>query len=174
MLGLRRPHSREQRVSDRDVAISVFKAVDRLAMSREGGVAAPPQGFISRLDHLVMTVRSIEATTAFYSRVLGMEVVTFQGNRKALRFGVQKFNLHEVGKELEPRAHKPLPGSLDVCLVTEMPLQQLVEHLKACGVRIEEGPVPRTGAVGPVTSVYFRDPDQNLVEVCNYSRHSQQ
>ncbi|XP_066496143.1 glyoxalase domain-containing protein 5 [Tiliqua scincoides] len=150
------------------------QVADSLAMSREGGVKAPPQGFISRLDHLVMIVRSIEDTAAFYSRVLGMELVTFKGDRKALHFGVQKFNLHEVGKELEPKAHWPVPGSLDICLVTEMPLEQLVEHLKTCGVRIEEGPVPRTGAVGPITSVYFRDPDQNLIEVCNYSCHPQQ
>ncbi|KAJ6653548.1 hypothetical protein lerEdw1_009128 [Lerista edwardsae] len=151
------------------------QAAGSQAMSREGGgPAAPPRGLVSRLDHLVMTVRSAEDTAAFYSRVLGMEVVTWQGGRKSLRFGVQKFNLHEVGKEFEPKAHCPAPGSLDFCLVTEAPLEQLVEHLKACGVRIEEGPVPRTGAVGPITSVYFRDPDQNLVEVCSYSRGPQQ
>ncbi|XP_062997943.1 glyoxalase domain-containing protein 5 [Elgaria multicarinata webbii] len=141
------------------------------AMSWEegSGEAAPRQGFICRLDHLVMTVRSIAESSAFYSRVLGMEVISFKGNRTALHFGNQKFNLHEVGKEFEPKAHRPVPGSLDLCLVTEMPLGQLVEHLKACGVRIEEGPVSRTGAVGTITSIYFRDPDRNLLEICNYS-----
>nr|XP_034963003.1 glyoxalase domain-containing protein 5 isoform X2 [Zootoca vivipara] len=132
-------------------------------MSQERSGKAAPPGLIHRLDHLVMTVRSIEDTAAFYSRVLGMEVVSFKGNRQALHFGQQKFNLHEVGKEFEPKAHRPTPGSLDLCLVTEMPLEQLV-----CGVSIEEGPVARTGALGPIKSIYFRDPDHNLLEVCNY------
>ncbi|CAI5768066.1 VOC domain-containing protein [Podarcis lilfordi] len=137
-------------------------------MSWEQSSKAAPLGLIHRLDHLVMTVRSIEDTAAFYSRVLGMEVVSFKGNRQALHFGQQKFNLHEVGKEFEPKAHRSTPGSLDLCLVTEMPLEQLVEHLKVCGVSIEEGPVARTGALGPIKSIYFRDPDHNLLEVCNY------
>ncbi|XP_015264492.1 PREDICTED: glyoxalase domain-containing protein 5 [Gekko japonicus] len=138
-------------------------------MSWKENDVAPPWGCIQGLDHLVMTVKSTEDTAAFYSRVLGMEVVTFKGNRKALHFGNQKFNLHEAGKEFEPKAHQPVPGSLDICLITEMPLEQLMGHLKACGVKIEEGPVLRTGAVGPITSVYFRDPDCNLIEVSNYS-----
>ncbi|OXB58681.1 hypothetical protein ASZ78_016853 [Callipepla squamata] len=129
---------------------------------------SPPPCFIQRLDHLVLTVKSIEDTAAFYSKVLGMEVVTFKGNRKALRFGNQKFNLHEVGKEFEPKARSPVPGSADICLITEAPLDQLLGHLKACGVIIEEGPVSRTGAMGPITSVYFRDPDENLIEVSRY------
>ncbi|XP_042732623.1 glyoxalase domain-containing protein 5 [Lagopus leucura] len=128
----------------------------------------PPPCFIQRLDHLVLTVKSIEDTVAFYSKVLGMEVVTFKGNRKALRFGNQKFNLHEVGKEFEPKARCPVPGSADICLITEASLDNLLGHLKACGVIIEEGPVARTGAVGPITSVYFRDPDENLIEVSRY------
>uniref|UniRef100_A0A674ISX1 Glyoxalase domain-containing protein 5 n=2 Tax=Emydidae TaxID=8476 RepID=A0A674ISX1_9SAUR len=132
---------------------------------REG----PQPCLIHRLDHLVLTVKSIEDTVGFYSKVLGMEVVTFKGNRKALRFGNQKFNLHEAGKELEPKARRPVPGSIDVCLITDTSLDQLVGHLKACGVTIEEGPVPRTGAIGPITSIYFRDPDENLIEVSNYS-----
>ncbi|NXU90280.1 GLOD5 protein, partial [Xiphorhynchus elegans] len=129
---------------------------------------SPPSCFIQRLDHLVLTVKSIEDTVAFYSKVLGMEVVTFKGNRKALRFGNQKLNLHEVGKEFEPKARHPVPGSADLCLITQEPLEKLQDHLKACGVVIEEGPVARTGAVGPITSIYFRDPDENLVEVSRY------
>ncbi|NXL66643.1 GLOD5 protein, partial [Chordeiles acutipennis] len=129
----------------------------------------PPPCFIQHLDHLVLTVKSIEDTVAFYSKVLGMEVVTFKGNRKALRFGNQKLNLHEAGKEFEPKARCPVPGSADICLITQVPLDQLLDHLKACGVIIEEGPTPRTGAVGPITSFYFRDPDENLIEVSRYS-----
>nr|P0C5H0.1 RecName: Full=Glyoxalase domain-containing protein 5 [Canis lupus familiaris] len=123
---------------------------------------------ISRLDHIVMTVKSIKDTTMFYSKILGMEVTTFKGNRKALCFGDQKLNLHEVGKEFEPKAAHPVPGSLDICLITEVPLEEMVQHLKACEVPIEEGPVPRTGAKGPIMSIYFRDPDRNLIEVSNY------
>ncbi|KFP27519.1 Glyoxalase domain-containing protein 5, partial [Colius striatus] len=129
---------------------------------------SPPSCFIQHLDHLVLTVKSIEDTVAFYSKVLGMEVVTFKGNRKALRFGNQKFNLHEAGKEFEPKARCPVPGSADICLITHVTLDQLMDHLKACGVIIEEGPVARTGAMGPITSVYFRDPDENLIEVSRY------
>ncbi|KAF1418920.1 Glyoxalase domain-containing protein 5, partial [Spheniscus magellanicus] len=129
----------------------------------------PPPCFIQWLDHLVLTVKSIEDTVAFYSKVLGMEVVTFKGNRKALRFGNQKFNLYEAGKEFELKARCPVPGSADICLITQVPLDQLLDHLKACGVIIEEGPVARTGAVGPITSIYFRDPDENLIEVSRYS-----
>ncbi|XP_030354189.1 glyoxalase domain-containing protein 5 [Strigops habroptila] len=127
-----------------------------------------PSCFIQRLDHLVLTVKSIEDTVAFYSKVLGMQVVTFKGTRKALHFGNQKFNLHEAGKEFEPKARCPVPGSADLCLITEVPLDQLQDHLKACGVLIEEGPVARTGAMGPITSIYFRDPDENLIEVSRY------
>ncbi|XP_029786754.1 glyoxalase domain-containing protein 5 isoform X2 [Suricata suricatta] len=123
---------------------------------------------IHRLDHIVMTVKSIEDTTVFYSKILGMEVTTFKGNRKALCFGDQKFNLHEVGKEFEPKAAHPVPGSLDICLITDVPLEQMVQHLTACDVPIEEGPVPRTGAKGSIMSIYFRDPDRNLIEVSNY------
>ncbi|KAM8800065.1 glyoxalase domain-containing protein 5 [Eudromia elegans] len=130
---------------------------------------SPPPCFIQQLDHLVLTVKSIEDTVDFYSKVLGMEVVTFKGNRKALHFGCQKFNLHEAGKEFEPKARYPVPGSIDVCLITQTPLEQLLEHLEACGVKVEEGPVARTGAMGPITSIYFRDPDENLIEVSRYS-----
>ena len=123
---------------------------------------------IVRIDHLVLTVRDIAATCGFYSRVLGMQVVTFGGNRKALRFGRQKINLHERGKEFEPKALRPTPGSGDLCFITEVPLPQVVDHIRSCGIQIIEGPVRRTGAVGPMESIYIRDPDGNLIEVSNY------
>jgi catechol 2,3-dioxygenase-like lactoylglutathione lyase family enzyme len=120
------------------------------------------------LNHLVLTVRSIEATSAFYSSVLGMEVVTFGEGRKALTFGSQKINLHEQGKEFEPKAAQPTPGSADVCFITNATLSDVIEHLNSLGVPILEGPVARTGALGPIRSVYFRDPDANLIEVSVY------
>jgi catechol 2,3-dioxygenase-like lactoylglutathione lyase family enzyme len=123
---------------------------------------------IDRLDHLVLTVRDVEATCAFYADVLGMSAVTFAGGRKALSFGHQKFNLHQHGREFEPKAERPTPGSADLCLIAETPLAEVIEHLKARGVPILEGPVSRTGATGPILSVYFRDPDMNLIEVSNY------
>jgi catechol 2,3-dioxygenase-like lactoylglutathione lyase family enzyme len=123
---------------------------------------------IERLDHLVLTVRDIAATCDFYSTVLGMQVVTFGEGRKALAFGQQKFNLHEAGREFEPKADRPTPGSADLCLIAEGPLSDVIDHLSARGVPILEGPVKRTGALGPITSVYFRDPDQNLIEVSTY------
>jgi catechol 2,3-dioxygenase-like lactoylglutathione lyase family enzyme len=123
---------------------------------------------IDRIDHVVLTVRSIDATCAFYSRVLGMEAVTFGEGRKALAFGSQKINLHEAGREFEPKAARPTPGSADVCLIAAVPLSRVVDHLRACGVAIVEGPVARTGARGPIRSVYLRDPDDNLIEVSTY------
>ncbi len=123
---------------------------------------------IDHLDHLVLTVKSIPATCEFYARVLGMEIVTFGGNRRALAFGAQKINLHEAGKEWEPKAHRPTPGSADLCFITRTPLADVVEHLRQVGVEIVEGPVQRTGATGSIMSVYFRDPDLNLIEVSNY------
>ncbi|XP_030595819.1 glyoxalase domain-containing protein 5 [Archocentrus centrarchus] len=123
---------------------------------------------VSHLDHLVLTVKSVPDTINFYSSVLGMEVVTFKGNRKALSFGQQKFNLHQLGQEFEPKAKRPTSGSADLCLITKTPLAAVSAHLKVCGVVIEEGPVERTGAMGTITSLYFRDPDHNLIEVSNY------
>jgi catechol 2,3-dioxygenase-like lactoylglutathione lyase family enzyme len=123
---------------------------------------------IERLDHLVLTVRDIAATCAFYEKVLGMEVVTFGAGRKALAFGQQKFNLHEAGREFEPKADRPTPGSADLCLIAQGDLDTVIAHLKACAVPILEGPVQRTGALGPIRSVYFRDPDLNLIEVSTY------
>ena len=123
---------------------------------------------IDRLDHMVLAVADIDGTCAFYGRVLGMEKVVFAGARTALAFGRQKINLHPAGNEYSPHAVHPVPGSGDLCLITETPLAQVIAHLEACGVAVEEGPVAKTGATGPITSVYFRDPDGNLIEVANY------
>lgn len=123
---------------------------------------------IERIDHFVLTVGSIETTCAFYEKTLGMEVETFAEGRKALKFGAQKINLHEVGKEFEPKAKSPTAGSGDFCLITKMPIEELVTHLAQCDVKLEDGPLARTGASGSITSVYFRDPDQNLIEVSIY------
>ena len=122
---------------------------------------------IDSLDHLVLTVADIEASVAFYTRVLGMEVVSFAGGRKALSFGTQKINLHQHGKEFEPKACAPTPGSADLCFITSVPLAEVVSHLAACAVPVVEGPVQRTGAMGAILSVYVRDPDRNLIEVSN-------
>ncbi len=123
---------------------------------------------IDRIDHLVLTVRDVEATCDFYAQVLGMRVVTFDDGRKALQFGQQKINLHEVGKEFEPKAMRPTSGSGDICFITQLPLKEVIEHMRSQGVEIVEGPVKRTGAIGPIESVYMRDPDGNLVEVGRY------
>jgi catechol 2,3-dioxygenase-like lactoylglutathione lyase family enzyme len=123
---------------------------------------------IDRIDHVVMTVRDVDATCAFYARVLAMRVVTFAGGRKALAFGRQKINLHLAGREFEPKAAHPTPGSVDLCLIADGTLDDVVAHLRACDVAIVEGPVAKTGAVGPIRSVYFRDPDANLIEVSTY------
>ncbi len=124
---------------------------------------------VDRIDHFVLTVRSVETTCDFYSRVLGMEVEEFEGGRRALEFGRQKINLHQAGKEFEPKAEQPTPGSGDFCLITDVPLERVVEHIRSCGVEIIEGPVSRTGATGGISSIYLRDPDGNLVEVSNYA-----
>lgn len=123
---------------------------------------------IDRLDHLVLTVQSIEDTCKFYTEVLGMEVVMFASGRKALQFGQQKINLHEAGREFEPKALRPTPGSADLCFITETPISEVIRHLADIGQPIVEGPVMRTGATGSIQSVYLRDPDQNLIEVSNY------
>ena len=125
---------------------------------------------IDRIDHIVITAFDVERTLDFYSRVLGMEPITFAGGRRGLAFGRQKINLHQAGREYEPKALKPNPGSMDLCFITETPLDEVIAQLKAQGVAIAEGPVPKTGALGPMTSVYFRDPDGNLIEVSNYPR----
>ena len=122
---------------------------------------------IDRIDHLVLTVSDIEATCAWYARVLGMEVRPF-GARKALHFGQHKINLHEVGRELEPKGLNVGPGSGDFCLITSAPIASVIAHLHACGVPIVQGPVLRTGALGPIESVYLRDLDGNLIEIGAY------
>ncbi|HEX8234756.1 MAG TPA: VOC family protein [Abditibacteriaceae bacterium] len=125
---------------------------------------------VQRLDHLVLTVRSIEATCDFYTQVLGMEVVTFAGGRTALHCGEQKINLHAAGHELEPGAQHPVPGSADLCFVTEWRPIEIARHLQESGAEVEQGPVPRCGACGPMTSFYMRDPDANLVEAATYRK----
>jgi catechol 2,3-dioxygenase-like lactoylglutathione lyase family enzyme len=124
---------------------------------------------IERIDHLVLTVRDVAITCEFYAKVLGMQVISFGDNRKALQFGQQKLNLHQAGQEFEPKAACPTPGAVDLCLITQMPLSQVVEHLQACGVILEAGIVSRTGALGKIDSIYFRDPDGNLLEISTYS-----
>jgi catechol 2,3-dioxygenase-like lactoylglutathione lyase family enzyme len=123
---------------------------------------------IDRLDHLVLTVADINATVEFYTSVLGMQPVTFGAGRNALAFGHSKINLHRAGHEFEPKALRPTPGSADLCLIAADPLERVIEELAAHQVPIEEGPVERAGATGVMLSVYFRDPDQNLIEVSNY------
>lgn len=123
---------------------------------------------IDRLDHLVLTVADIGVTVDFYTRLLGMEVVTFGIGRTALAFGRSKINLHQAGHEFEPKAFRPTPGSADLCLITTDSLDRVIEELVQHDVPIEEGPVDRTGATGSIRSVYFRDPDRNLIEVSTY------
>ena len=125
---------------------------------------------ISSIDHFVLTVRSIPDTCAFYERVLGMKAVEFGGGRWALAFGRQKINLHQAGREFEPRAKIPTPGGGDFCLIADEPMEDVMRALEEAGVPIEVGPVPKSGAVGPLTSVYIRDPDGNLVEIAEYKK----
>ncbi|WP_347016642.1 VOC family protein [Acinetobacter seifertii] len=122
---------------------------------------------ISHLDHLVLTVASIENTCNFYQTVLGFEVITFKGDRKALKFGNQKINLHQQGNEFEPKALQPTPGSADLCFISDTSISEVVAHLNQLNIQIEEGPVERTGAMHSILSVYIRDPDQNLIEISN-------
>ena len=122
---------------------------------------------ISHLDHLVLTVADIEKTVGFYTRVLGMQMVTFGEGRKALAFGHQKINLHQAGREFEPKAERPTPGSADLCFIVATPLDRVIAHLEMQGASITDGLVQRTGASGPICSVYVRDPDLNLIELSN-------
>lgn len=120
---------------------------------------------IDHLDHLVLTTTDRAACIDFYTRVLGMQLETFGAGRTAFRFGQQKINLHERGREFEPKAHLPVPGALDLCFIASRPLDEVVAHLAACAWPIIEGPVERTGARRKIRSVYVRDPDLNLIEI---------
>jgi catechol 2,3-dioxygenase-like lactoylglutathione lyase family enzyme len=130
-------------------------------------VSTPPVS-ISGLDHLVLTVTDMSQSIGFYQRVLGMRPVTFGVGRRALEFGTSKINLHLAGREIPPHAARPMPGSVDLCLVTSTSPERVLAHLDAEHVPVELGPVPRTGARGPITSIYVRDPDDNLIEVASY------
>jgi catechol 2,3-dioxygenase-like lactoylglutathione lyase family enzyme len=123
---------------------------------------------IARIDHFVLTVRDLGATTAFYERVLGMRAFTFAGGaRTALSFGEHKINLHEAGREHLPNAREARPGSADVCFLTDTPMEQVLAHLAEQGVEVEHGPDAADGARFRLRSVWFRDPDGNLIEVAN-------
>ncbi len=144
------------------------------AAIRAGGWYATGPGVakgmaLERIDHLVLTVSDIPATVAFYRDLLGMEAVTFGGGRTALHFGPHKINLHRVGDEFAPHARRPQPGAADLCLVTALEPMETVRRLRRAGVAVELGPVSRSGALGPVQSVYFRDPDGNLIELASYA-----
>ena len=124
---------------------------------------------IDSIDHVVLTVKDIEKTCEFYSKVMGMEIVAFGEGRKALTFGTQKINLQKLGRESTLIADKPTSGSADICFVSSLPLTDVVAHLNSCGVKLIGGPVERSGARGLMMSVYFRDPDMNLIEVSHYA-----
>lgn len=128
---------------------------------------------IDRVDHLVLTVADVDRAAEFYERILGMRTVTFPGDRRAVSFGSQTIKLHAASELVEPTATHPVPGSANLCLVTEQPISEVQEHLRANDVRIEEGPVGRTGAAGPITSLYLRDPDGNLLEVARYDEEAE-
>ena len=141
-----------------------------MAGSAPDDAPAPDSGAVEvvSLDHLVLTVADVERTIEFYRTVVGMTPFTFGGGRRALRFGTSKINLHQLGAEIAPHAAAPTPGSADLCFVTTTPPAKTLDLLAACAVPVEQGPVPRTGALGPIVSVYFRDPDGNLIELGYY------
>jgi catechol 2,3-dioxygenase-like lactoylglutathione lyase family enzyme len=122
---------------------------------------------VRAIDHVVLTVRDVERTLSFYERALGMTPVSFGEGRRALAFGDQKLNLHQAGREFEPKAAAPTPGAIDLCFLTDEPLEHVIAHLRDAGVAIELGPVAKTGARSALRSIYFRDPDGNLIEVAN-------
>ncbi|RFS20721.1 VOC family protein [Chitinophaga silvatica] len=123
---------------------------------------------ITHLDHLVLTVHDVDQTCEFYSNILGFAVITFGDNRKALQFGNQKINLHQYRHEIDPKAAYPTPGSADLCFIAATPVEEVLKELMLHNVEMLSGIVERTGAVGKIRSVYFRDPDGNLLEVSNY------
>ncbi|MEM9576396.1 MAG: VOC family protein [Pseudomonadota bacterium] len=128
-----------------------------------------PRCTVDAMDHLVLTVADIARTVRFYTDGLGMRGERFEvadGTRRwALFFGNQKINLHESGKEFEPKADRPTPGSADLCFLSKVPIDRWLVHLKAQGIAVEDGPVRRSGATGPIISIYVRDPDRNLIEI---------
>lgn len=124
--------------------------------------------FIEQLDHLVLTVSNIQQSLDFYSRTLGMQPISFGSGRCALTFGSQKINLHQGSKEWTPKAAHPTAGSADLCFISKRPLNEVIDHFHDQGISIEEGPVARTGALGPILSLYIRDPDGNLLEISTY------
>ena len=123
---------------------------------------------IDRLDHLVLTVKDIDKTVEFYTIVLGMEKELFKGDRVALKFGNQKINLHKLGSEFEPKAYNVKEGSADLCFIINTPLVEAKNYIESLGIKIEEGIVSRTGAIGEIESIYLRDPDKDLIELSNY------
>ena len=123
---------------------------------------------IDRLDHLVLTVKDIDKTVEFYTIVLGMEKEIFKGDRVALKFGNQKINIHKLGNEFEPKAYNVKEGSADLCFIINTPLIEAKSYIESLGIKIEEGIVSRTGAIGEIESIYLRDPDKNLIELSNY------
>ncbi|MEQ5222793.1 VOC family protein [Providencia alcalifaciens] len=123
---------------------------------------------INRVDHLVLTTTNLDTCLDFYQRILKISVITFGEQRYALQFGQQKINIHQYGKEFEPKAHLPVPGSLDLCFISDIPLLDVQKHLEQQDVKIIEGPVQRTGATGKILSLYLRDPDLNLIEISQY------
>jgi catechol 2,3-dioxygenase-like lactoylglutathione lyase family enzyme len=123
---------------------------------------------IDRLDHIVLTVADISTTLAFYNQVLGMDIHQSEDGRFSLHFNNQKINLHQFGKEFSPNAKYPIPGAADFCFVTKTPLHRVIQELQEHTIDVFEGPVERIGASGPMLSAYFRDPDENLIEISNY------
>lgn len=122
---------------------------------------------IESIDHIVLTVSDITQTCRFYTQILGMEEITFLNDRKALRFGSQKINLHLKGHEFDPKAKQPTPGSADICFIAGTSLDEVINRLRKYGIQIEEGPIERAGAQGFLISIYIRDPDGNLLELSN-------
>ena len=123
---------------------------------------------IKSLDHLVLTVKDIAKTVEFYTTILGMQKEIFNQNRVALKFGSQKINLHQLGTEFEPKAYNVKEGSADLCFITQTSVTDFKTHIESLGVKVIEGPIKRTGAVGEINSIYVRDPDGNLIEIANY------
>lgn len=123
---------------------------------------------IKNLDHLVLTVKDLDKTIDFYTNVLGMEKEVFKGSRIALKYGNQKINLHELGHEFEPKAYKVQEGSADLCFIMDTDINEAKTYIESLGIKIEEGIVLRTGALGEIESIYLRDPDFNLIELSTY------